>query len=191
MSTVRYLSILTVKESLLHDSQKVHRTLMHVLGQRELWGAPDARTLVVQHPGLVNWVAALPGQVTQAISRPLETPGTDTTITWSLIANPTHTPRKANSGPRGKIRALPPEKWNSWLERKLGEALDIHTIDGMAMGTATGLKPGMRTKHRRALFHGTARVKDATKLHTLMRNGVGRGKAYGCGLLITQEMDME
>ena len=61
----------------------------------------------------------------------------------------------------------------------------------MAMGTATGLKPGMRTKHRRALFHGTARVKDATKLHTLMRNGVGRGKAYGCGLLITQEMDME
>ncbi|MBA5224112.1 type I-E CRISPR-associated protein Cas6/Cse3/CasE [Streptomyces griseoaurantiacus] len=40
-----------------------------------------------------------------------------------------------------------------------------------------------RIRHSRTQFDGTATVIDPDQLRTVLQSGIGRGKAYGCGLL--------
>ncbi|WP_299536815.1 type I-E CRISPR-associated protein Cas6/Cse3/CasE [uncultured Streptomyces sp.] len=40
-----------------------------------------------------------------------------------------------------------------------------------------------RVRHARTQFDGTAAIIDTDQLKTALLNGIGRGKAYGCGLL--------
>lgn len=177
---------------LARDSQAMHRTLAHVLDGRGLWAMPDHRTLVIQHPQPVDWSTHLPGVIAHSHTIERRTHPAGTEVEWALIANPTAAivPPGSPRGTRGKRRALPPEKWNSWVERKLTPALDLHSIDGAALPTAVGKRHGARTIHRRVLFTGLATVTDADALTGLQDHGVGRGKAYGCGLLITQEVTL-
>ncbi|MBP2333327.1 type I-E CRISPR-associated protein Cas6/Cse3/CasE [Corynebacterium freneyi] len=177
---------------LTRDSQAMHRTIAHALDGRGLWATPTAQSLVVQHTAPIDWGQRLPGIIAHShtIERRAHQPGTQ--VEWALIANPTAAivPPGSPRGTRGKRRALPPEKWNSWVERKLTPALDIHRIDGTALPTAVGKRHGARTIHRRVLFTGLATVADPDALTRLQDTGVGPGKAYGCGLLITQEVTL-
>ncbi|MFI8930852.1 type I-E CRISPR-associated protein Cas6/Cse3/CasE [Streptomyces sp. NPDC053474] len=45
------------------------------------------------------------------------------------------------------------------------------------------LAVGNRIHHHRVRFDGTATITDPGLLHHAIRDGIGRGKAYGCGLL--------
>ena len=47
----------------------------------------------------------------------------------------------------------------------------------------TAAKPGNTIRHHRVRFDGTATIIDPDLLRTAIHNGIGRGKAYGCGLL--------
>lgn len=181
------LTITRQGRHLIRDSQAVHRTLLHATGgDKHLWGTPDPQHLVVRHPTPVDWLTSLPGVAAQAVTTPTAPHIAGEPIRFAIIANPTRA--QPVKGKRGKVRALPPEKWTAWLDRKLGDALNLHTIESTAMPTATGKKDAMRTVHRRVLFTGTATVKTPETLHTLMREGIGRGKAYGCGLLLTERI---
>lgn len=170
---------------LLRDAQAVHRTLAHATDGHALWGSPDGEHLIVRHPQPVRWATAM-RHIAQAVTLPTTTPITGAHVQWAIIANPTHA--LARPGQRGKVVPLPPEKWNSWVERKLGQALNLHTIDGTALPAAVGHKRDRRTTHRRVLFQGTATVRNHDTLATLMTAGVGRGKAYGCGLLLIEQV---
>lgn len=181
------LTLTRAARDLMRDSQSVHRTLMHACrGQRPLWGAPDMSTLVIQHDTPVDWTASMPGIIRQAVTIPTTTPITGAPIQWAVIANPTAAIMQPGAK-RGKRRALPPEKWNIWVERKLAAGINIHSIDGCALPTARGTKQTMRTQHRRVLFTGTGTVSNRADLTALQYDGVGPGKAYGCGLLIVTE----
>lgn len=172
---------------LTRDSQALHRTIAHALGERGLWAMPDHRTLVIQHEKPIDWTTRLEGIIAHSHTIERRTHQADTQVEWALIANPVAAIMQPGLK-RGKRRPLPPEKWNSWVERKLTPALDIHRIDGTALPTAVGKRHGARTIHRRVLFTGLATVTDPDALTRLQDTGIGPGKAYGCGLLITQEV---
>ncbi|WP_018024111.1 type I-E CRISPR-associated protein Cas6/Cse3/CasE [Corynebacterium ulceribovis] len=166
------------------DAHHAHAIIYTFLGERGLWAQPQPDTIVIQHGRPIDWLAhddLIKSSFTTEI--PQHADGDE--ITFALIGNPTF--QKFERGKRGKRKPLPPERWNEWLERRMGEILDLHTIDTTSMSTATGRYHARRTTHLRVMYLGMATVKDAARLHTLKANGVGRGKAYGCGLLITQK----
>lgn len=172
---------------LMKDTQAIHRTLTHATnGTQHQWAQPDQHHLIVRHQHPIDWNNTLTGIITQAITTPTTTPITGAPITYGLIANPTWAQSQGH-GQRSKRRALPPEQWNQWLERKLGDALNLHHIDCTALPTAIGKRHTTHTIHRRVLYTGEATVKNHEQLDKILHTGIGSGKAYGCGLLLTQE----
>lgn len=163
----------------------MHRTIAHDLG-KTLWALPDPNTLVIQHTQDVDWLTIMDGVIARSHTVEVSTPMTGAPIHWGLIGNPAKAVMRPGAE-RGKRQALPPSEWKAWAQRKLGEAINPHSIDATAMPTAHGTKPGMRTTHKRVLFTGTGSVANRDRLAALQHNGVGPGKAYGCGLLIIQE----
>ncbi|WP_151530555.1 MULTISPECIES: type I-E CRISPR-associated protein Cas6/Cse3/CasE [Corynebacterium] len=173
---------------LLRDAQAVHRTLLHATGgARPLWGCPSPHGLVVRHDAPVDWKTAMAGVADGYTTRVEEIPAPGAEITFGLIGNPAKAEKR--EGTRGKITALPEAEWDTWLLRKLAPALDIPhlTLGHVPLANAHGVKPQRRVTLRRVMFRGEAIVNDQIVLAQLLANGVGRGKAYGCGLLLVEE----
>lgn len=102
-------------------------------------------------------------------------------------------PTKAESrgeGRRGKIRALPHDEQADWVHRKLSPVLTLDSpINVEPMSPSQGKKTGgHRVLHTRSSFHTYGTIKDPDKLATLLTQGVGRGKRYGTGLILTKEV---
>lgn len=171
--------------ALSRDSQAMHRTLKHDISGHFLWSLPESRTLVVQHETPVHWPDVMPGVVARTHTIDVTTPITGAPIQWAIIANPTKT--AFTRGHRGKRVPLPPDEWKSWVARKLDGAINIHSIDATEMPTARGRRHTMTVTHRRVMLTGTGTVANQAALTALQHDGVGAGKAYGCGLLIVQE----
>lgn len=169
-----------------HDSQAMHRTLKYDIPGHFLWSQPDPRTLVVQHDETVCWPDVMPGILARTHTTTATTPITGAPIQWAMIASPTKATRI--KGRRGKRTPLPPEEWKQWVARKLDGAINIHTIDATRLPTARGRRHTMTVTHRRVMFTGTGTVASQAALAELQHDGVGSGKAYGCGLLIVQEV---
>ncbi|MET8183348.1 type I-E CRISPR-associated protein Cas6/Cse3/CasE [Streptomyces sp. NPDC005336] len=98
------------------------------------------------------------------------------------------------------------ERW--WADRAAAAGLDLHTVlSGTAdaltawhrlkdhrdhrdgRGPTTQIKGSgqatetLRVAHAATLFEGAATVRDPNALRGALLHGIGRGKAYGCGLL--------
>ena len=171
---------------LTHDSQAMHRTLAHIAHGHHLWGLPDAHTLVIQHDKPIHWPGVMPGVIDRTHTIETTTPITGAPIEWAIIANPT---KARSQGPekRGKVTPLEPGLWKKWIERKTAGAINIHDVDATPLPTARGQRHTAVVTHRRVLFNGTGTVANHDLLAALQNEGIGRGKAYGCGLLIIQE----
>ncbi|MCL4414587.1 MAG: type I-E CRISPR-associated protein Cas6/Cse3/CasE [Actinobacteria bacterium] len=99
---------------------------------------------------------------------------------FEVVAAPTM--RKATTR---QVVPLPPEVWQHWLARHL-EPCEI------VEGEATPEEPvrGYDRNRHAAIFHPAARfsgrlqVTDASAFARLLRDGVGRGRAYGLGMLV-------
>lgn len=168
------------------DSQAMHRTLKHDIPGRFLWSLPEPRTLVMQHNKPVHWPKVMPGVISRTHTTEVSTPPTGVPIQWALIANPTKS-KSRGEGVRGKRVPLPPEEWKAWVARKLDGAINVRDVDATLMPVARGKKPDRMVHHQRVLYTGTGTVANQTALAALQRDGIGAGKAYGCGLLIVQE----
>ncbi|MFD8958523.1 type I-E CRISPR-associated protein Cas6/Cse3/CasE [Streptomyces anulatus] len=69
---------------------------------------------------------------------------------------------------------------NSGIKPLTHHSHPLDTFRGQRRPTGT---PPQRIRHSRTQFDGTAAIIDTDLLRTAVLNGVGRGKAYGCGLL--------
>lgn len=167
------------------DVQHAHTMIYGVLGERGLWAQPQPGILVVQHNQPVNWADA-DSFARRTHTVQVTTPTDGQRIRYALIGNPVKAQYVA--GKRGKPRALPPGEWSGWLEKRLSPALDLHTIDATLLPVARGRYHARNTTHHRVMYLGEATVTNSSALHNLQRDGVGRGKAYGCGLLITEPL---
>ncbi len=77
------------------------------------------------------------------------------------------------------------DEW--WLRQTHACGLTAHTLHAQPLDAARGTRgtPGteQHIRHTRTRFDGTATITDPHLLRTKITEGIGRGKAYGCGLL--------
>ncbi|MEC3994108.1 type I-E CRISPR-associated protein Cas6/Cse3/CasE [Actinacidiphila sp. DG2A-62] len=138
----------------------------------------------------------LPDGYGTATSRPLDPlldalrPGL--TIRYRCVASPV---RKPGATTRAAYR-LPPvvalhgtaaDEW--WLRQAEAgglKPLDVHSLPLDAVSGPRGTNgpaADQRVRHARIRFDGTAAIIDPDLLRAKITEGIGRGKAYGCGLL--------
>ncbi|WP_150236420.1 type I-E CRISPR-associated protein Cas6/Cse3/CasE [Nocardiopsis quinghaiensis] len=105
-------------------------------------------------------------------------------IAANAVRRPGHTTRAKND-----VNSVVPlmgaaaDEW--WARQAEASGLTVHSLDSQALDAARGERKEGRHKirHARTLFEGTAQINDADLLRERTIAGIGRGKAYGCGLL--------
>jgi CRISPR system Cascade subunit CasE len=100
-------------------------------------------------------------------------------VTVRTVVNPTWKPVDR---PR---RRYPEHERPRWLAGLLAPALTVHQVTGRFLGFREGRKPGVAAPVVLAWWSAvvTATVADPTLFARQVRDGVGRGRAFGCGLL--------
>lgn len=75
------------------------------------------------------------------------------------------------------------DEW--WTRQAENSGLTLTTLHSTPLDAARGPRRDDQrpVKHARTLFEGTAVITDADRLRTRLTEGIGKGKAYGCGLL--------
>lgn len=121
------------------------------------------------------------------------------TYRFSLRANPTKklTPKGPDGKKQGQGKRVAVRDFGElahWMQRKAAAA-----GCSIAPGTLRIAERGLShfTKEKERLFgmlniiefDGVLRVKDGAALRTAFQNGIGSGKAFGCGLLVLQPLD--
>ena len=86
---------------------------------------------------------------------------------------------------RGNDVPLIREEADEWLARKLAVAATIEdgTLKPGAWYRSMFTKDKRRVTIRKQPYTGRLTVNDQTAMNSLLTTGIGRGKAYGCGLL--------
>lgn len=163
------------------DSQQLHGLVAAEFPNegRVLYAVPDRRIIAVQHRHPVQRSVTPLGLVME--ERRIEAPATGLQVEFSLIGN-------ATVCKAGKRRALPEDKHEAWGHRMLADALNIHDMECETLTPSTGWRKGAKLTHHRVCYHGHGTVKNQANLERLMMGGVGRAKAYGCGLLVVNPL---
>lgn len=178
-----WLTWLTIPPTWCHrDTQAAHRTLAYAVdGGPVLWSQPLPDLLIVQadHPIDPESIGAK-----SARSLPVRLdyqPGEH--VALSVIANPTRA--LARHGERGKVVPITTRAEQvEWITRKLAPALTVTSVDIEPIGQYGGQRHERRVVHLRVGYTVAGTVTDPEALAGLIRDGIGRGRAYGCGLLI-------
>ncbi|MEV7177769.1 type I-E CRISPR-associated protein Cas6/Cse3/CasE [Kitasatospora sp. NPDC093679] len=81
------------------------------------------------------------------------------------------------------LSGLAADEW--WTRQAEAAGLTLTTLHSTPLDAAHGTRRDDRqqVKHARTLFEGTALIADPDRLRTRLAEGIGKGKAYGCGLL--------
>lgn len=83
------------------------------------------------------------------------------------------------------LRGADADDW--WIRQSFQHGLTLRSFttssEGYARGKAKESKNTARITHAVTRFDGLAIVTDPDKVRVAVRSGIGRGKAYGCGLL--------
>ena len=80
---------------------------------------------------------------------------------------------------RGQDVAIAPSEWLA--ARDIGATLDVSSICTSELSDISS--SGHRVRITRAIADGTLTVTNADRLLHVITHGIGRGRAYGCGLL--------
>lgn len=137
-------------------------------------------------------LARLPAGYGQAVTKPL-TPLLDAlrpglSVRYRIAANPIRKPG-CTTRELYRLSAVVPlqgQAADDWWTRQAHSAgLELRTLHSTPLDAARGSRRSdqRHVKHDRVLFEGTAVIADAELLRTRLTDGIGKGKAYGCGLL--------
>lgn len=109
-------------------------------------------------------------------------------VRYRIAANAVRRPGHTTRAKKGVDSVVPlagkeAEEW--WIRQAEASGLTVHRLGSQALDAARGERKEGRHKirHARTLFEGTAQITDARLLRERTVTGIGRGKAYGCGLL--------
>lgn len=187
MTHPQYVSMALRLNRNAENAQAIHGALARVLdGTPHLWCQLD-NYLIVKPRYPKDWDKCLPHHLAGMFVKystvyDYPVPPTGAPVSFGLVGNPTI--GKAQKQGRSRREPLPETEWENWLHRKLGDALNIHEVRADLLKPAIAYKPTGRIVHHRVHFTGEATVKNHDTLASLIEHGVGRGKAYGCGLLL-------
>lgn len=142
-------------------------------------------------PDLAKLPTGYGNAATKSLSPLLNTLRTGMTVHYRITANPVRKPGKTarefyNVKSVVPLTGAAAEQW--WLQHAEQSGLKVATVQSAPLDAAQGKRnqPGQneqRITHARTRFDGTALIQDADLLRRSVTEGIGRGKAYGCGLL--------
>lgn len=174
----------------LDDPRALHSTVMRLFGPVEGKRAGASVLFRVEPAGpgrpgalLIRSAIAPATELDGLVVRPEgSAPAAGTAVAFRLSANAVR--RQKNGGIRPVPRDDAPEEgfdgMTEWVSAKLAGALrDVELLNHDR--TVTGKKSAHMVQTD--LVDGFGVVEDAARLHELLRDGVGRAKNYGCGLL--------
>jgi CRISPR system Cascade subunit CasE len=112
------------------------------------------------------------------------------TLRFRLAANPVKTIKDANGRktPAGEVKScrvplIREDEQLDWLARKFEAAAEIVDATVLKRETLAFRPKGREGQLAVATFDGALQVRDPQALLMLVRNGIGHGKGFGCGLL--------
>lgn len=119
---------------------------------------------------------------------------TGTVVRFRLRANPTHSEKV--DGSRGKVYAhVTAAQQLEWLSRKSEKCgFTLESEDGtlgveiVQRGDVRFARQGKTVTLGVATFEGVLRITDEVLFRKAMAEGIGRAKAYGCGLITTMSL---
>lgn len=146
--------------------------------------------LVVTVQSLIEPVMLPVGARTMVLPESVWSAEKGQTVLFRLAVNPVRRVRGERSDPAvrpvSKEQAVPAEESPEWVTGRLGDALAVdeilnHTRDVYTVRRGKG-------SHKLVVdsFDGVATVTDPEAFDVLRLAGVGRAKAFGCGLLTAQ-----
>ncbi|MCX4690701.1 type I-E CRISPR-associated protein Cas6/Cse3/CasE [Kitasatospora purpeofusca] len=109
-------------------------------------------------------------------------------VRYRIAANPIRKPGRTtrelyNLSAVVPLRGAAADGW--WTRQAENAGLQVTTLHSTPLDAARGARRSDQRpiKHDRVLFEGTAVITDADRLRSRLSDGIGKGKAYGCGLL--------
>ncbi|MFF3113547.1 type I-E CRISPR-associated protein Cas6/Cse3/CasE [Kitasatospora sp. NPDC057904] len=109
-------------------------------------------------------------------------------IRYRIAANPIRKPGRTTRE-LYQLKAVVPlqgtaaDDW--WARQAEATGLRLGILHSSPLDASRGNRRSDQrpVQHNRTLFEGTAVITDAHRLRTRLADGIGKGKAYGCGLL--------
>ncbi|MGA5824152.1 type I-E CRISPR-associated protein Cas6/Cse3/CasE [Kitasatospora sp. NPDC094028] len=153
---------------------------------------PQATTVLVQST-LASDPTALPNHYATVQQRNL-TPLLDWladghTVRYRIDGSPTRSVRDGTRDAKGRLNRGKPAPLHgkdaiAWWERKAHTAgLDLHDVLDIPQEPATGHRDTGPIRHTLIRFEGHATITNHQALRAAVTTGIGRGLAYGAGLL--------
>lgn len=198
------------------DVCETHALVMTMLGEgyqrpetcRELWAIPTQSRLLIQHPGSldIRWLPPYCQLVGSETVRTVWRAGAR--IVWSVIANPTteisaapyqpppgggtwtqycrtHSIRYRSAKKRTPVKAE--AAIVEWARAKLA-GIEPTTINIGRRRTVSGQKRDRRVTLWTVHLTGIGIVGDPEAWQRTLCQGIGDGKAYGCGMVVCSEV---
>ena len=116
-------------------------------------------------------------------------------LSFLLTANPVktitdHGGRKNGRGEPKKCRVplIKEDQQIEWLHARLRDSAVLESVKMRPLAPIFFLKRGESGKLSPVEFEGVLRVNDPGNLVTVLRNGIGPAKAFGCGLMLVRRI---
>lgn len=167
-----------------HDSR--HSAVLYIASPEE----PDLTHLVEQAGWPARGIAE--GWDTRPYDKLLSALETGQQWAFRLTANPVRYTRRTPDGPKQRLAHVTPAQQLKWLlDRSAGQGFTIaEKSDGdlnVVVHDRSWLRFARKEKHRvnirTATFEGVLAVEDPEALRRALVRGIGKAKAYGCGML--------
>jgi CRISPR system Cascade subunit CasE len=116
-------------------------------------------------------------------------------LAFLLTANPIKTiadaERDAKPGKKSdkcRVPLIREDDQREWLQRKLAVSAEVEAADVLPHPPIYFRKGNRGKKLVTSTFEGVLRVRDSNALATLLVNGIGPAKSFGCGLLLVRRI---
>lgn len=120
-------------------------------------------------------------------------PTTGISLSFLLTANPVRTitdgqrdTKPGKQSEKCRVPLIREEEQRDWLIRKLMGAAIVEATTVQSHAPLYFRKGNRSGKFVAVTFEGMIRVADAALLTTLLENGIGPAKAFGCGLMLVR-----
>lgn len=105
-------------------------------------------------------------------------------LRFRLVANPTKRIKdQVNPGRSVRVPHIGEEHKIAWLIRKLEKVARVCHAESSNMEPIYFSKPGHRGKIQPVLFTGVIKIENSGAFKSMMEEGIGAAKAFGCGLI--------
>jgi CRISPR system Cascade subunit CasE len=103
---------------------------------------------------------------------------------FALCANPTKQLLKE----RCRVPLIDEDQLIEWLRKKLENAASLENAEITGKRNLYFRKDGKAGKIATVTFSGQISVDDPVIMHTTLEQGIGRAKAFGCGLMLVRRI---